>query len=175
MAIDILHLTMQAKGGDAEAFGMLYQTHAQDMYRYALYALGNESLAQDAVQEAAMAALKGIGSLRNADSFKPWLFRILANKCKRMLRGKYNAVQAAQSLDERFGELAADDPPLGRALELRQAMAALPQAEREIVLLSVLEGYDSQEISRTLGIPAGTVRSKLSRALAKMRKEISMS
>jgi RNA polymerase sigma-70 factor (ECF subfamily) len=163
---------VQAKAGDAEAFGLLYESHARDMYRYALYALGSESMAQDAVQDAAMAALRSIGSLRNPDSFRPWLFRILANKCKRALRAKY---QGVESLEEQFYEAAAEDAPLGRALELRQAIAALPAAEREIVLLSVLEGYDSQEIARTMGIPAGTVRSKLSRALAKLRKEISLS
>ena len=171
-ASDIMYLTVQAKAGDADAFGVLYESHAQDMYRYALYALGSESQAQDAVQEAVMAALRNIGSLRNPESFKPWLFRILANKCKRMLRAKYTA---ADSLDEQFSEAVAENAPLGLALELRQAIAALPQTEREIILLSVIEGYDSREIGQTLGIPPGTVRSKLSRSLAKLRKEFLLS
>ena len=171
MAIDIMHLTMQAKAGDADAFGMLYESHARDMYRYALYALGNESLAQDAVQDAALAALRAIHSLRDPESFRPWIFRILANRCKRLLRSKY-AAQGTVSLEEQFQDIAADDGPLERALELRQAMAALPGTDREIVMLSVIEGYDSGEIGRTLGLPAGTVRSKLSRALAKLRKEM---
>ena len=171
MAIDIMHLTTQARAGDAEAFGMLYESHARDMYRYALYALGSESLAQDAVQDAALLALRAVHSLRDPASFRSWIFRILANRCKRMLRAKYTD---AVSLDEQFQEIAADDGPLERALELRQAMAALPGAERDIVMLSVIEGYDSNEISRTLGIPAGTVRSKLSRALAKLRKEMEL-
>lgn len=168
MAIDIIHLTALAKAGDCDAFGTLYEVHARDMYRYALYALGSESLAQDAVQDAALAAYRNIRGLRDPALLRPWLFRILANRCKRLLRGKYTD---ALPLEEQFCEPAACDPPLERAMELRQAIASLPQAERDIILLSVLDGYDSREIAQTLGIPAGTVRSKRSRALAKLRKE----
>jgi RNA polymerase sigma-70 factor (ECF subfamily) len=171
MAIDIKHLTEQAMAGDVEAFGRLYETHARDMYRYALYALGSESLAQDAVQQAALAAWRGVRALRDPERFRPWLLRILCNACKRQLRGKYADAQC-ESLEERFGDLPGKDADLCRALELRQALAALPGGEREIVLLSVLGGYESAEIGQALGLPPGTVRSKLSRALAKLRKEI---
>ena len=174
MAIDIIHLTEQAKAGDRDAFGQLYGVYARDMYRYALYVLGSESLAQDAVQDTALSAYRDIRSLRDPARLKSWLFRILANRCKRLLRGKY-AAAGVESLEEQFHEAAALDAPLGVALELRQALAALPQAERDILCLSVLEGYDSREIGQTLGIPAGTVRSKQARALAKLRKEISPS
>ena len=170
MAIDIKHLTEQAKAGDPEAFGQLYEAHARDMYRYALYALGSETLAQDAVQQAALSAWRNIRALRDPERFRPWLLRILCNTCKRQLRRKY-AARETDSLEERFQDLPAQDAPLGRALELRQALAALPAGEREILLLSVLGGYDSREIGLALGLPAGTVRSKLSRALSKLRKE----
>ena len=171
MAIDILRLTVLAKEGDSLAFGMLYDSQARDMYRYALYALGSESLAQDAVQQAALSAFRNIRALRDPERFRPWLLRILCNTCKRQLREKYIPVD---SLEERFQDLPAEDAPLGRALELRQALATLPAGEREILLLSVLGGYDSREIGLALGLPAGTVRSKLSRALSKLRKEFSM-
>jgi len=169
MAIDSTLLTGRAKSGDAEAFGELYEQYAGDMYRYALYVLGSRCAAQDAVQETALAAFRSVRSLRDPASFRPWLFRILANHCKRQLRGKY--APQAESLDELFAEPASADAPLGCALELRQAIAALPQAERDVVFLSVLEGYDSSEIGRILDLRPGTVRSKLSRALAKLRKE----
>ena len=170
MAIDITHLTTQAIAGDSGAFGQLYERYARDMHRYALYALGSESLAQDAVQQAALQAWRSIHALRDPERFKPWLMRILCNTCKRQLRGKY-ADRETDSLEDRFHDLPSEDAPLGRALELRQALAALPEGEREIVLLSVLGGYDSREIGLALGMPAGTVRSKLSRALSKLRKE----
>ena len=169
MAYDISILIRRAKGGDAEAFGTLYESMARDLYRFALYSLGSEAAAQDAVQEAVLAAFRNIASLRSDDAFRPWLFRILRNACRKAARQGYgNAI----SLEEQFIEAAANDPPLGRALELRQAIAALPDNAREIVLMHVLEGYDSREIGRMLGCPPGTVRSRLSRAMATLRKEL---
>ena len=172
MAMDITRLTARARAGDAEAFGELYDQHAAGMYRYALYILGSQCAAQDAVQEAALSAFRSVRSLRDPESFRAWLFRILANQCKRQLRGNYTAQTV--SLEDQFAELAADDAPLGLALELRQSLAALPGAERDVLLLSILEGYNSNEIGRILGLPPGTVRSKRSRALARLRKEIQL-
>lgn len=171
MAIDIIRLTQEAKDGDTEAFGRLYETCARDMYRYALCVLGSEPLAQDAVQEAAMSAFQNIRSLRDPLRFKPWLFRILSNTCKRQLRAKIDA-RGMTTLDNMFQEAAADDPPLGRALELRQAVASLAPGERDVVVLSVIWGYDSSEVGQVLGIPSGTVRARRSRALAKLRMEL---
>ena len=171
MAYDITILVRQAKAGDAEAFGALYESLARDLYRFALYSLGSEPLAQDAVQEAVLAAFRSIRALRSDDAFRPWLFRILRNACRKSLRQSYGA-RGTQSLEERFADAATEDPPLGRALEVRQAIANLPDGAREIVIMHVLEGYDSREIGRMLGCPPGTVRSRLSRAMEKLRKEL---
>jgi len=170
MAYDITILTRQAKAGDAEAFGALYESMARDLYRFALYSLGSEHAARDAVQEAVLAAFRNIAALRGDDAFRPWLFRILRNACRKSLRQGY--ARGTVSLEEQFADVAAGDPPLGAALEVRQAIAALPDNAREVVLLHVLEGYDSREIGRMLGCPPGTVRARLSRAMAKLRKEL---
>ncbi|MDR2686302.1 MAG: RNA polymerase sigma factor [Oscillospiraceae bacterium] len=171
MAYDITILTRQAKAGDAEAFGALYESLARDLYRFALYSLGSEPQARDAVQEAALAAFRGIAALRSDDAFRPWMFRILRNACRKSLRQSYGA-RAEESLEERFSDVAAGDPPLGRALEVRQAISNLPGGAREVVIMHVLEGYDSREIGRMLGCAPGTVRSRLSRAMEKLRKEL---
>jgi len=171
MAYDITILIRQAKAGDAEAFGTLYETLARDLYRFALYSLGSEARAQDAVQEAALSAFRGIAALRSDDAFRPWMLRILRNACRRSLRQSY-LTRATESLEERFTDIAASDPPLGRALEVRQAISGLPDGAREVVIMHVLEGYDSREIGRMLGCAPGTVRSRLSRAMEKLRKEL---
>jgi len=171
MAYDITILIRQAKAGDAEAFGALYESMARDLYRFALYSLGSEAAAQDAVQEAVLSAFRNIAALRSDDAFRPWMFRILRNACRKSLRQGY-ATRAEESLEEQFVEVVAKDPPLGRALELRQAIAKLPEATREIIFMHVLEGYDSREIGRMLGCPPGTVRARLSRAMATLRKEL---
>jgi len=170
MAYDITILIRQAKAGDAGAFGALYESMARDLYRFALYSLGSEPAAQDAVQEAVLSAFRNIAALRSDEAFRPWMFRILRNACRKSLRQGLTA--RAEPLEERFCEIAAKDPPLGRALELRQAIAALPESAREIVIMHVLEGYGSREIGQMLGCPPGTVRARLSRAMAKLRKEL---
>jgi len=169
MAYDITILIRQAKAGDAEAFGRLYESMARDLYRFALYSLGSEAPARDAVQEAVLSAFRNIAALRSDAAFRPWMFRILRNACRKSLR---QSKGAAISLEEQFIDIAAGDPPLGRALELRQVIANLPEGTREIVFMHVLEGYDSREIGRMLGCPPGTVRSRLSRAMAQLRKEL---
>jgi len=144
----------------------LYTGCVGDLYRYALYATGNPSLAHEAVSETALAAAEGFEKLRNDNLFRAWIFRILSNKCKRQLREKY---KATAELDE---NIVGGNMPLAEALEIRESLAKLKKDEREIVLLSVIDGFTSREIGKIAGIPAATVRSKLARALEKLRKEL---
>ncbi|MDR1464842.1 MAG: RNA polymerase sigma factor [Oscillospiraceae bacterium] len=174
MAYDISHLSylvQQAQAGSTEAFGTLYDSLARELYRYALYFLGAPGPAEDAVQEAALSAFRSVRALRDPARLRPWFFRILANQCKRQLRQSACGGETT-SLEELFGELPAADAPLGRALEVRQALAILPAGERDAVLLHVLGGFTGREIAQALGCPAGTARARLSRAMAKLRKEL---
>jgi len=159
-------LAQQAAQGDKESFGALYTLYYRELYAYALFVLGSVPLAQDAVQEAALAAYRSIGSLRDPAAFKQWLLRILANTCRSGLREKIRAREesGAQTFDE-FPDDAAD---FTLSAELRQALEALDSQEREILLLRVFGGYKSHEIASVLGCPAATVRSNQKRALAKL-------
>jgi RNA polymerase sigma factor, sigma-70 family len=144
----------------------LYTECVNDLYRYALYATGNPELAREAVSETALAASEGFEKLRNDTLFRAWIFRILSNKCKRQLRSKYNV---SIGLDE---SITHGNIPLTEALEVRESLSVLKADEREIVILSVVDGFTSREIGKIAGIPAATVRSKLARALEKLRKEL---
>ena len=154
----------------------LYTECVHDLYRYALYATGNSELASEAVSETALAAAEGFEKLRNDNLFRAWIFRILSNKCKRQLRSKY--ITTAE-FDENISggntagdSIAGNNLPLAEALEVRESLTVLKAEEREIVLLSVVDGFTSREIGKIAGIPAATVRSKLARALDKLRKEL---
>ena len=83
MSAQISELVTLAKNGSAEAFGELYEIYYKDMYCYACYVTGSESLAQDAVSDAVLSAFQQIGSLRKPAAFKGWLFKILCASCKR--------------------------------------------------------------------------------------------
>lgn len=165
-------LVKRACSGEAEAFGELYELYSKELYRYACYVLGSGQLAQDAVQDAVCAAFTQISSLRNEEAFKAWIFKILSNVCNRHISEKSrqrNTVPFDDGIEE---TLEAPSETLGMELEMEEVLSSLADDERQIVLLSVLQGYKSSEISTILDCPAGTVRSKLSRALKRMRMEL---
>lgn len=162
-------LVKQAQQGNADAFGDLYEAYADEMYRYALWYLGSRELAQDAVSDAVCNAFVSITSLRNAASFKAWLFRILANCCKACLTQKIRA-RTQVDLESALGLSAAGDDIA--AAELWELVRGLDGTDREILLLSVVGGYKSSEIAELLQMPSGTIRSRLSRALSRLRSAI---
>ncbi len=157
----------KAKSGDQQAFGQLYESVALELYRVALYTLGNPQDAEDAVSETFLEAWKGIGGLREEESFRPWIFRILSVRCKRKI-GRY--VKERGNIDlEDYVESGEEDQSARRA-EVLEALNRLTAEEREIVVLSVLEGYTMREIAQIKEMPQGTVSSKLHRTLKKLRQ-----
>lgn len=160
-------LVQKACGGDKDAFGSLYETVYQDLYRFALYVLKHPQDAQDAVAETVADAFWGIQKLRNPKAFRPWVFKILSNKCKRRLR---DYVARPISLEE---TIPGTEQELEQAIQVRQAFFALEDEERLIVSMKVFGGYQSKEIGKVLHKSHNTVRSRLSRALKKMEKELS--
>lgn len=172
MDAQINELVLQAKEGNAEAFGELYELYQKELYRYACCVIGSDSLAQDAVQEAVLSAYEQIRLLKKTESFKNWLFKILLNICKRYYLQSERAKFVIDIDDEgsRGVQPAASSPEL--STELKDALGKLNYQEREIVLLSVLGNYRSYEIAGILDCPAVTVRSKLKRALKKLRTQL---
>ena len=84
---DFIEQVQRAAAGDAAAFGVLYEQVYTDLYRYALYALGSREEAEDAVQETALEAFRGLHGLRQPDAFRGWMFTILSARCNRHIRG----------------------------------------------------------------------------------------
>lgn len=171
MKDNVSQLAKRATNGDTTAFGELYSLFAAEMYRYALYSLGSREAAQDAVQETALEAFKSIVKLKNEDVAKAWFFGILYNVCKRFQREKYRTDSTPLEFCEELSSADTSDDIL-TSLEIIRLINTLGEQEREIVLLSAVCGYSGKEITVITGIPHGTVRSKLSRALAKLREEM---
>ena len=157
-----LELVRRARKQDASAFAMLYQDIYTELYKFALYTLKNPHDAEDVVSEAVMAAFAGIKGLKKEESFRPWLFRILSNKCRRKLK---EYVNKTAELSE---ELAAQEVDFVEESMVRSAFARLSDEERMIIALHLFCGYKSREIGEILHMHDGTVRSKESRALQKM-------
>lgn len=145
----------------AERYGLIYR----ELYRFALCLMGSAADAEDAVSEAVLAAWEKRHQLRRDEAFKPWLFQITANTCRRKLRrdGRM-APTAAEDLEP--SEVVAPDQ--AEALAVRGAFARLGEDDRLIVGLSVFGGYSSREIGSFLQMNPNTVRSRRKRALERM-------
>lgn len=160
-------LVQKASGGDKEAFAALYMHCRDDLYRYAYFRLGNEEDARDAVSSCIVEAYEGIYGLRNAAAFRPWIFRILYRCCCRLMTEQsLNRNNRADTVELR--KLPADDNSISP--EIKEAFGVLNTCDRDIVLLSVIGGYNSFEIAAMTGLNPSTVRSRLKRALAKMKQ-----
>lgn len=164
--MDEKNLVIGAAGGDKEAFAALYMMYKDDLYRYAFFKLGNEEDARDAVSSCITAAFEGVGSLRSAGAFRSWIFRILYRCClsfitEQNVRNERADVSELERLPSREN---------GISPELKEAFGILNPQDRDIVLLSALGGYNSREIASISGLKPATVRSRLARALAKMKQ-----
>lgn len=163
-----LQLVRAAKQGDAQAFAELYRDIYQNLYRFALYMLGNPADAEDVVSDAVMDAWVTIGKLRSEEAFDGWVFRILSNKCRRKRKEYLNK---PLEWKEEIGNVSGADD-LVESYHLRKIFGELDDDDRMIIGMHVFGGYTSREISEITGMNANTVRSRESRALKKMAEKL---
>lgn len=164
-ADDTIKLVEQAKQGDVEAFRRLYEEIYTELYRYALSIMKDSFDAEDAVSETVLAAYRQISKLKDNSAFKAWMFVILNNKCKRIYKNRH--------YDEQLDKCeVTSGHNMENALIVRMQFEALDYEAREIIGLSVLAGFTSEEIAKMVHKKPGTVRAIKSRALEKMRKEL---
>jgi len=164
-------LALRARDGDREAFGMLISRYAASVRRVAQAVLGDPDDADDAAQDAFLAALVKLTQYDEHRPFGPWLMRIVANAATD--RRRRRAVRRAEPLarDLRAGGPQPDVVTQRRSLgtRLREALANLPERRRLAVVLFDVEGYSHAEIGRILNVPEGTVRSEVFQARRALR------
>jgi len=135
--------------------------------RYARALVGDRSTADDLVQDTLERAWAKLHLYRRGTDLRAWLFTVMHNVHVNRVR----AWRSTDTLDDEMPELA-QRPPQGDALlvrDLDRAIARLPAEQRAVLLLVTLEEMSYDEVARTLGIPIGTVMSRLSRAREKLR------
>ena len=164
-------LAEQARLGDVNAFSQLYGEYATELYRFSLYMTGNPTDAEDAVQETVFSAWCNIHSLKDASLFKSWIFKILSNRCKTDLMKKNKAPDTLPVEEYQF--LVEGDSFSFDSTELKEALSSLTPPDGQIILLSVIGGFKSDEIGEIYGMPPATVRSRQKRALEKLRAILS--
>jgi len=144
------------------------------LYNFACWLAGDRIAAEDLVQETYLKAFKGFSSYSQGTNFRAWIYRILRNTFLTSQTGLHAASSFDNEEDDAMEPETTETPEsiLLVALEqekIRAALEALPARHREIILLCELEEMSYQEIGQALGIPIGTVMSRLSRARRAMR------
>jgi RNA polymerase sigma-70 factor (ECF subfamily) len=173
-----LRYTVQAVAdplGDFGLFEDLAMPLFARLYNFACWLTHDPNAAEDLVQETYMKALRGFSSFQQGTNFRAWLYRILRNTFLSSQTG-LKAVPMLDIEDDATPEPASDVTPESILLarveteSIQRALEKLPVHFREVILLSDLEEMSYQEIGLALGIPIGTVMSRLSRARKAMRR-----
>jgi RNA polymerase sigma-70 factor, ECF subfamily len=152
-----------------ERFEALILPHLDEAYTLARYLLRDEHDAQDAVQDAALRAHRFFGGFRDGDA-RAWFLAIVRNCCRTWQRRHRRDRLTTPLSDDHASELADDVATDTLALEqseraaIARAIDSLPPEFREVVVLRELQGLSYAEISSVVGVPVGTVMSRLSRA-----------
>ena len=168
-------LALRALAGDRQALGSLVSSYAGSVRRLTRAILGNRDDADDAAQDALLAALVKLDQYDPDRPFGPWLLRIVTNAA--IDRRRRRAVRNGAVLDEHLAsprplpDAEAERRALGERLEC--ALRELPERYRVALVLFEVEGYSQAEIAHILGIPPGTVRSAVFHARRRLRRRLS--
>jgi RNA polymerase sigma-70 factor (ECF subfamily) len=187
-AQDEAELIRRSRGGDTEAFGVLVESYQRRIFATVYRILGNSEDAREMAQEAFLRAWSKLDSFREGARFSTWLYTIALNLTRSELRKrkvrrdvKPVSLDAVRSGDDgpRPDPEDPEDPP-DAAVErsevyerARREIEALDPASREVVVLRDMQSLSYEEIAEALGVPIGTVRSRLHRARETLRERLS--
>lgn len=172
-------LIQQAQRGDIVAFNRLVVQYQEMVFNVAYRIMGDPDVAEDVAQETFITAYQSLKSFRGG-SFKSWLIRVATNRCydelRRRKRRPQTSLDAITDENESFAFLRSpnEGPEAHRqrvelAMAIERCLKDLPDDQRIVTVLGDVEGYDYQEIATITRVSLGTVKSRLSRARAKLR------
>lgn len=173
-------LRARVRAGDGDAFGELFDQYARDVYNHAFRLTADWSVAEEAMSMTFAEAWRVRERVEaEGGTLRPWLLGIATNVARNLRRGdrRYRAAAMAMARAEVTAPDHADevDDRLDDQKRLAAAMGALAtlrRDEREVVTLCLWEGLSYAAVATALGVPVGTVRSRLSRAREKLRRRI---
>ena len=142
------------------------EKYKKQMYVVAYSILKNQTDAEDVVQEALLTSYERLHTLQDEEKFKPWLMRILVNQAKMYIRKNSRIVYIGN--EEEIDQVT----PKNNYEEIWDVVLSLNSKLSLVVILYYSQGYSVKEISKIAGIPAGTVKSRLSKARELLRKEL---
>ena len=156
-----------AASGDRRAFDLLYKRWHPKLMRFALRQTGNTEAAKDVMQESAMAIAKNIHRLSDPHRFSAWAYTIVrrraADHINRLVKDRDKMDALSRS------DVQAPAPDMDNSLSLKQVLSKMPANDRLLLTLFYVDGLKATELSAAMGIPLGTVKSRLFAARAKLK------
>ena len=168
-------LVLRSQSGDREALDALLASVQGPLYRYLLSLLRERHLAEEALQETFVRVYRKLAWLREPGLFRPWAYRIATREAFRQLRRERRWAEQVRDEDEL--KAVAAPPPREEvapelAARLRETVATLPPASRAVVVLYYLHELSLEETAAVLGVPLGTVKSRLAYGLEALRRRL---
>ena len=172
-------LVVEARAGGGAAFGLLFERYGDAIYNYCFRPTASWSSAEDLTSVVFLEAwrCRDRAGVHNGSAL-PWLYGIATNVCRNARRSAYRARRALARLPQERATYDHADDVVGRIDDERRmrevltVINALPRAQRDVVALVVWEGLDYAAAAAALGVPVGTVRSRLSRVRSRLAERL---
>ena len=162
----------RCRKGDSSGLKVLFDLHRDKVFRPSWRMLGSPHDAEDAVQEVFLKVFRTVGSYRGDSAFSTWLYRLTANHCLDILRRR--KILSFIGMDKAPEPPSAEDTSVAARRHVspavRRALSRLPEKQRACLLMCEMEEMSYEEISKSLGISLGSVKSSIHRAKAAMKQ-----
>jgi RNA polymerase sigma factor (sigma-70 family) len=174
--LDENDLIQRAKRGDKHAYEELVYAYQGIAFRTAYVLAGNAADAEEAAQDGFVKAWRALGRFRDGAPFRPWLLQIVANEARNRRRsaGRRAHLALRAATEHSSGDAAPSPEAALLSAEQREALLAavngLPEDQRSVITLRFFVGLSEQEVGAALDLPTGTVKSRTSRALERLRE-----
>lgn len=171
-------LVERARGGDAAAFEELVRQYQDVAFRVAYLIVGSAEEAEDAAQEGFLRAWRALGQFRPGAPLRPWLLTIVANaaRTRRSSMARHPTLALSAAADHPLDDVGSSPEPWAMATarrgELLAAVQALREDDQQVIAYRYFLELTEAEMAALLGCPRGTVKSRLSRALQRLRQRL---
>lgn len=171
--VDDEELVLQARGGDRRALEILLRRHHDRLYAICRRIAGNDADAADATQEALITIVRRLDSFDGRSKFSTWSYRVATNACLDELRRRRRRPDPTE-FDDRDAPATGDDFVSRHAMsdEIGRALDSIPEDFRLPVVMRDIDDLDYAEIAELLGVPVGTIKSRISRGRAMLANKL---
>ena len=164
-------LVLTAQEGGRRSLDRLYRHYQRPLTGYAYRVCNDVDMAQEAVQDAWLTAMKNLRKLDDPRAFRSWLYNLVRWRCIDLLRKSQRLQEQHKPLDETALQIPEQEPQKMDS-DIKQAINRLPLLEKQMIHLFYLDELSLKEIAAVLEIPVGTIKSRLNRARNRLKTQI---